>query len=88
VGPKKAAEMLHRHGSLAGVLAGMNLNPVDRDYLQRAMKVVPPVTDIPLPPPAAAVPRAPADPAALETLKREFGLGGAVDRLLRVLAQA
>jgi 5'-3' exonuclease len=88
VGQKKAAELVRRHGGLDGLLRDGRLSPADRTYLESAMKVVLPVRDIPLEPPDAEVPDRPVDPAALETLKQEFGLGGAVDRLLRVLPGA
>jgi 5'-3' exonuclease len=88
VGPKKAVDMVRRYGGLEGVLADAPLNDIDRAYLLAAMKVVLPVMDIPLDPPAATVPRQPAHPEELDALKREFGLGGAVDRLVRSLASA
>ncbi|GAC1332173.1 MAG: 5'-3' exonuclease [Candidatus Dormibacteria bacterium] len=86
VGPKKAVDMIRRYGSVRGVLTEARLSESDRAYLEAAIRVVLPVMDIPLPQPDAAVPARPAHPEALETLKREFGLGGAVDRLVRSLA--
>ena len=86
VGAKKAAELVRRHGDLTGLLRDGRLSDVDRAYLEGAMRVVLPVRDIPLEAPAARVPRHPHDPDALEALKRDHGLGGAVDRLVRVLA--
>ncbi|MEA2684351.1 MAG: hypothetical protein QOK05_2679 [Chloroflexota bacterium] len=88
VGAKKAADLVNRHGGIEGLLRDGRLTDADRDYLTRAAKVVLPVTTIPLDPPLAAVPRTPADPAALEALKKAHGLGGAVDRLTRVMALA
>jgi len=88
VGPKKAVEMIKRYGSVRGVISGARLSDPDRAYLEAALRVVLPVTDIPLPSPAAAVPQVPANPEALAALKLEFGLGGAVDRLVRSLALA
>ncbi|MFN2465035.1 MAG: 5'-3' exonuclease H3TH domain-containing protein [Candidatus Dormibacteria bacterium] len=86
VGAKKAADLVRRHGDLDGLMRAGRLTEADRDYLLRAIKVVLPVRDIPLDPPDCSVPTHPSDPARLEALKRELGLGGAVDRLLRVLA--
>jgi 5'-3' exonuclease len=86
VGPKKAVDLLRRHGSLDGLLRDGRLNAPDRAYLEAAMRVVLPVGDIPLPALQAGVPQAPAHPEQLEVLKLEFGLGGAIDRLVRVLA--
>lgn len=86
VGARKAADLVNRYGGIEGLLRDGRLTDADRDYLLRAAKVVLPVTTIPLPVPAAAVPRAPVDPARLQALKVEQGLGGAVDRLVRALA--
>jgi 5'-3' exonuclease len=86
VGAKKAADLVRRHGDLEGLLRDGRLSDADRDYLRRAMKVVLPVMNIPLDPPDTRVPRQPADPGRLEELKQRYGLGGAVDRLVHVLA--
>ena len=88
IGEKTAAQLVRKHGDLDGLLRDGHLRAADRAYLEQAMKVVLPVRDIPLPAPSAAVPTVPAAAARLEALKQEFGLGGAVDRLLRVLAQS
>ena len=87
VGPKKAVDMIRRYGSVRGVLAEANLNDIDRAYLEAALKVVLPVLDIPLAAPDAALPRVAAHPEDVAALKLEYGLGGAIDRLLRGLAQ-
>src|ERR1700730_14674424 len=86
VGAKKAAAMIARHGDIEGVLRDANISEVDADYIRRAMKVVLPVTTIPLDLPDARLRREPRDPEAVAALKLKFGLGGAVDRLLGALA--
>ena len=86
VGEKKAAAMIKRHGSIEGVLWDGNITVEDADYIRRAMAVVMPVATIPLKRPDARVRPEPADAARVEALKSEYGLGGAVDRLLRALA--
>jgi 5'-3' exonuclease len=85
VGAKKAALMLQRHGSIEGVLWDGNITKEDADYIKRAMAVVLPVQTIPLDVPEAIVPRAPSNPAGLARLKKAYGLGGSVERLLRAL---
>ena len=85
VGDKKAAAMIARHGSIEGVLRGANITEADAEYIQRALKVVPPVATIPLEPPDARLRQTPLDPAAVEALKLRYGLGGAIDRLLGAL---
>ncbi|MGI8609880.1 MAG: 5'-3' exonuclease [Candidatus Dormibacteria bacterium] len=85
VGEKKAAELVRKYGNLEALLRDGRLSAADRSYLEAAMKVVLPVRDIPLDLPITAVPSRPADPDGLAAVKLEFGLGGAVDRLLTVL---
>ena len=86
VGAKKAALMLERHGSIEGVLWDANLTEADVDYIRRAIKVVPPVTTIPLERPDGRLRPEPRDGARVAALKQQYGLGGAVDRLLGALA--
>ena len=77
--------MLQRHGSIEGVLWDGNITKEDALYIKKAMAVVMPVETIPLEVPDALVPRAPKNPAAMAKLKKAYGLGGALDRLLAVL---
>ncbi len=85
VGAKKAAAMLHRHSSIEAVLWDGNITKEDAVYIKKAMSVVLPVETIKLDVPDARVPTAPNDPAALARLKKDYGLGGAVERLLKAL---
>jgi 5'-3' exonuclease len=98
IGEKSAATLISRFGSVEGLLAALD-DPhsalaagmraklrAARGYLQLAPAVMRVATD-------AAVqqdrddtlPSAPADPAALTTLQRRWGLGTAVDRLVTAL---
>jgi 5'-3' exonuclease len=86
VGAKKAAAMLRRHGSIEGVLWDGNITKEDASYIKKAISVVAPVETIPLELPDATVPAEPAHPAMLARLKQDYGLGGAVDRLLKAMA--
>jgi 5'-3' exonuclease len=85
VGEKKAAALIHRHGSIEGVLWDGNLTEADVDYVQRAIKVVPPVATIPLERPEGRLRNDAADATRVAVLKKHYGLGGAVDRLLRAI---
>jgi 5'-3' exonuclease len=85
VGEKKAAALIHRHGSIEGVLWDGNLTEADVDYVQRAIKVVPPVATIPLERPDGRLRTDAADATRVAALKKRYGLGGAVDRLLRAI---
>lgn len=86
VGAKKAAELIRRHGDIEGVLRDGRLSASGADYVRRARAVVLPVRTIPLARPEAALRKEPLDPARLDALKQEWGLGSAVERLARALA--
>ncbi|WP_405657137.1 5'-3' exonuclease H3TH domain-containing protein [Streptomyces sp. RK9] len=99
IGEKTAAKLLDAYGDLAGIMAAVDdprskLTPSQRKrldesraYVAVAPKVVRVASDVPLPDVDLAVPREPRDPAALEELATRWGLGGAVHRLLSVLAR-
>src|SRR5215470_18819812 len=65
VGDKKAADLVTRYGGLDGLLASGRLSDADRDYVERARRVVPPVTDLPVEMPQA---RRPPDTERAEAL--------------------
>ena len=85
VGEKKAAALIQRHGSIAGVLRDGNLTEADIDYIQAAIKVVLPVATIPLERPDGRLRADSGDANRIAELKQKYGLGGAVDRLLRAI---
>ncbi|MEI7031888.1 5'-3' exonuclease [Streptomyces pratensis] len=97
IGEKTAAKLLDAFGDLAGIVAAVDdpaarLTPTQRkrldgarDYLAVAPKVVRVAGDVPLPAFDPALPREPRDPAALEALAAQWGLGGALRRLLAIL---
>lgn len=97
IGEKTAAKLLDAFGDLAGIMAAVDdpaarLTPSQRkrldearDYVAVAPKVVRVAADVPLPPFEPALPREPRDPAALEALAEQWGLGGALMRLLSTL---
>jgi 5'-3' exonuclease len=85
VGAVGAAAMIRRHGDIAGVLRESDLRPVDREYLERAARIVPPVADLPIQLPAGRREAYPADPAALDAFVERYGLREPVDGLLAAL---
>jgi 5'-3' exonuclease len=85
VGDKKAAELVSRYGGVGGLLASDRLSPSDRDYLARAGRVVPPVTDLPIELPPGRRDRYPADPERVVELAARHGLNSPFERLLRAL---
>ncbi len=93
IGEKTAATLVATYGSLDAILAARDLAPAvarrldaGRDYLATARRVVLPVADIPMPPLALVLPRAPADPARLAALAREHDLDTPIARVRQALA--
>jgi len=82
VGDKKAADLVTRYGGLDGLLASGRLSDADRDYVERARRVVPPVTDLPVELPAA---RRPVDGDRAGALAARYGLRSPLERLLKAL---
>ncbi|MFE9042057.1 5'-3' exonuclease H3TH domain-containing protein [Streptomyces sp. NPDC007818] len=100
IGEKTAAQLITEYGDLAGVRAAAEdrtskLTPAKRRgiveaaaYLDVAPTVVRVARNVTLPEFDPALPATPRDPAALEELAARWNLGGAVARLLPVLAGA
>ncbi|MFI6898525.1 5'-3' exonuclease H3TH domain-containing protein [Streptomyces sp. NPDC050256] len=98
IGEKTAAKLLDAFGDLAGIMAAVDdpaakLTPSQRkrldearDYVAVAPTVVRVAGDVPLPEFDPTLPAEPRDPATLEALADQWGLGGALQRLLSVLA--
>jgi 5'-3' exonuclease len=86
VGAGRAAALIRRHGGVAEMLRDAPLGDDDRDYLERAMRVVQPVLDLPIALPAGRRDGYPADPAAVAALAARHGVKGACDRLVAALA--
>jgi 5'-3' exonuclease len=86
VGSVAAAGMIRRHGDIAGVLRERALRDADREYLEHAMRVVPPVSDLPIALPPGRRAAYPAHAEALATLAARHGIEGACDRLVRAVA--
>ncbi len=82
VGAVTAAAMIRRHGDIAGVLRERDLRDADREYLESAMKVVPPVDDLPIDLPAGRRDRYPVDGAAVDALASRYGVQDACRRLV------
>lgn len=87
VGDKKAAELVCRYGGVEGLLSSGRLRDTDRDYLRRALRVVPPVANLPVALPPGRRERYPADPERVVALAERYGLTGPFERLLRALSR-
>ena len=82
VGAVTAAGMIRRHGDIAGVLRDRDLRDADREYLEAAMRVVPPVDDLPIELPAGRRDSYPADEAAVQAIAARYGVRDASARLV------
>jgi 5'-3' exonuclease len=87
VGSVTAAGMIRRHGDIAGILRERELRAADRKYLESAMRVVPPVADLPIELPAGRRDAYPVDSGALEELARRFGAQRSCVSLLAALRE-
>lgn len=85
IGSVTAAAMIRRYGDIAGVLRERDLRDADREYLESAMTVVPPVADLPIELPLGRREAYPVDAAALEGLAERFGAQQACARMLAAL---
>ena len=85
VGAVTAAGMIRQHGDIAGILRERQLRDADREYLESAMRVVPPVTDLPIELPAGRRNAYPVDRAAMQELAGRFGAVESCARLLAAL---
>jgi 5'-3' exonuclease len=86
VGSVTAAAIIRRYGDIGGVLRERPLRDADREYLERALRVVTPVTDLPIELPAGRRDVYPADEAALEFHAARYGVRESCARLLRAVA--
>ncbi|TME07354.1 MAG: flap endonuclease [Chloroflexi bacterium] len=87
VGPKKAADLVKRYGSIQGMIDAGVFRNADAAYLQKAQKVVPPVTTLDLPLPKGRRDRYPAEPEIVAEIARRYGVGSSLDRLVKALTK-
>jgi 5'-3' exonuclease len=87
VGSVTAAGIIRRYGDIAGVLRERPLRDADRQYLDRALRVVTPVTDLPIELPAGRRDTYPVDEATLESTAAHYGVQESCTRLLRAVAR-
>jgi 5'-3' exonuclease len=85
VGAVTAAGMIRRHGDIAGVLRERQFRDFDREYLEAAMRVVPPVDDLPIELPAGRRDSYPMDEATVRALAERYGVREACTRLVSAM---
>jgi 5'-3' exonuclease len=87
VGAKKAADLVRRYGSVRGMLEAGIFRAADSDYLEKASRIVPPVTDLKIEVPHGRRDRWPDHPARVEELGKRYGVASSFQRLLTALAK-
>jgi 5'-3' exonuclease len=86
IGDKTAAQMVTRYGSIEKMLeAGIFRKEEQADYLRSALKVVPPVANLPIKVPRGRRDSYPEDPAKFEQLGKKHGIANNLDRLATAL---
>ncbi len=88
VGDKTAAELVRRYGSVAAMLAAGVFRNANAEYLTAALRVVPPVRDLPIKVPKGRRARYPDDPARVEQLGKKHGIANNLDRLVTALTSS
>jgi 5'-3' exonuclease len=86
IGAKKAADLVRRYGSVAAMLEAGIFRSADAEYLEKARRIVPPVSDLDINVPPGRRDRRPDDPARVEQLGRQYGIESSFQRLLKALA--
>ncbi len=86
VGSVTAAELIRRYGDIAGMLRDRPLRDADREYLASALRVVPPVADLPIDLPSGRRDTYPAHEAALASLAARYGVEESCRGLLAAVA--
>jgi 5'-3' exonuclease len=85
VGLKKAADLVRRYGSVDGMLDAGIFGAADAEYLQKAKRVVAPVTGLRLKVPRGRRAHYPDDPERVAELGRRYGIASSFDRLRKAL---
>jgi 5'-3' exonuclease len=84
-GPKKAADLVRRYGSVRAMIDAGIFRPADAEYLEKAMRVVAPAADLELKVPRGRRDRYPEDPARAGELGRRYGVASSIERLVKAL---
>lgn len=86
VGAKKAADLVRRYGSVKSMLEAGIFRSADAEYLEKARRIVAPVTDLEIEVPPGRRDKYPDDPARVEQLGKRYGIASSFERLLKALA--
>jgi 5'-3' exonuclease len=86
IGAKKAADLVRRYGSVGAMLEAAIFRSADADYLEKARRIVLPVSDLQFEVPRGRRDRWPDDPARVVELGLRYGVSSSFQRLLKALA--
>jgi 5'-3' exonuclease len=86
IGAKKAADLVRRYGSVGAMLEAGIFRAADADYLQKALRIVPPVSTLEIEVPRGRRDHWPSEPDRVEELGRRYGVASSLQRLLTALA--
>jgi 5'-3' exonuclease len=87
VGPKKAADLIKRYGSIQGMLDAGLFRESDADYLRRALRAVPPVTTLAIPVPRGRRDTYPEHMEKAAELGVRYRVESSVERLVSALSR-
>jgi 5'-3' exonuclease len=86
IGDITAAQMVKKYGSIEKMLeAGIFRKEEQVDYLRKALKVVPPVSDLAIEVPPGRRDRYPDDPEIVEAMAKKYGIASNLERLVGAL---
>jgi 5'-3' exonuclease len=88
VGPKTAADLVKRYGSIQGMLDAGIFRNADAQYLAKAQKVVPPVATLDIAVPRGRRDRYPEHPEKVAEMGRRYGITSSFDRLVKALTKS
>jgi 5'-3' exonuclease len=88
VGPKKAADLVKRYGSIQGMLDAGIFREADAEYLEKAQRAVPPVRTLKLKLPRGRRDRYPEHPEKVAELGKRYGVSSSFDRLVAALTKS
>jgi 5'-3' exonuclease len=86
IGAKKAADLVRRYGSVGAMLEAGIFRSADADYLEKARRIVLPVSDLEFDVPRGRRDPWPDDPAKVEALGQRYGVASSFQRLLKALS--
>jgi len=86
VGAKKAADLVRRHGSVEAMIEAGIFRTADAEYLEKAQRVVAPVSDLKIKVPQGRRGKYPEHAEEAADLGRRYGVAGSIERLVRALS--